>query len=66
MEQSEAINNKILEERQIEKFSTFIDGLTHDLQPGEDVLGRVGGGLAEVLPPVHQPHVCHTQLPVLQ
>ena len=23
--------------------------LTHDLEPGDDVLGRVGGGLAEIV-----------------
>ena len=31
MEQSEAINNKILEERQIEKFSTFIESYEADV-----------------------------------
>ena len=31
MEQSESINNKILEERQIEKFSTFIQSYEADV-----------------------------------
>ena len=39
---------------------------TYNIQSGGDGQGRVGGGLAEVLPPVLQAHSGDRQLPALK
>ena len=39
---------------------------TYNVEAGDDGEGRVGGGLAEVLPPVLQPHSGDRQLPALK